>query len=93
LIADLILAFIVLCCGSRNLDVLFGGSEGKGRKQHLETKDPFQDCCLYSRRRCVWLVEITVCFEKFRNDNTVWCLDPKMNTQVSTNHFRENGEF
>jgi hypothetical protein len=36
---------------------------------------------------------MAVCFEKFRNDNTVWCLDPEMNTEVSTNHSRENGEF
>jgi hypothetical protein len=34
-------------------DVLFDGFEDKDRKQHLETKDPFQDFCLYSKRRCV----------------------------------------
>jgi hypothetical protein len=36
-------------------------------------------------------VEITVLFVKLGNDKAVWYLAPVMNTQVSTNHFRQNG--
>jgi hypothetical protein len=36
---------------------------------------------------------ITVWFGKFRNDSTVWCVNPEMKAQVLTNNFKGNGEF